>query len=145
MVLQFAAETDRDLLSDQLKARLSDIERVRRAAATSGAGPGGGGGGKQNKTKAGGGPAPVSTAELAARASLLQSNVELAELHARLVKGSGTGADKDKDGGGGDLGISGAVITEEEFWAARQHLFKGAMANTVAAQKPGIANALDSD
>jgi len=73
MVLQFAVEADRDVLSDQIKARLSEIERAKKAGGN-GANPGGGG---SSAAKA------VSGPELAARAALLQSNAELHELHAR--------------------------------------------------------------
>jgi len=76
MVLQFAVEADRDVLSDQIKARLSEIERAKKAAGN-GNGNGGGGGG------AAGAATAVSGPELAARAALLQSNAELHELHAR--------------------------------------------------------------
>lgn len=160
MVLQFAAETDRDVLSDQLKARLSDIERAKKILTSAGGEAGALGGGilgDAGVNRGGGGgeavPAPVSAAELAARAALLQSNAELAELYTRLVTGgadriASAGAGSTAAGRGygesGDLGTC-CVVTEEEFWAARQHLFKGAMAKTGATQKPGIANALDAD
>jgi uncharacterized membrane protein YgcG len=151
VVLQFAVETDRDVLSDQLKARLSDIERAKKKSTGDG---GNADGSKGDGSKGGGGggcggggeaaPAPVSAAELAARGALLQTNAELAELHARLVRG-GAAMISTAPGAGGGESVGECVVTEDEFWAARQHLFKGAMAKVGATQKPGIANALDAD
>ena len=69
LVLQFAAEGDRDALSDAVKARLAASGGSRATRLLDPAtGP--------------------SAAERAARAALLQSNPELAALHGRLVRGS---------------------------------------------------------
>jgi transcription initiation factor TFIIH subunit 1 len=83
---------------------------------------------------------------------LLKANPELAALHATLVK-KGKGATLGKTTGEGgaadddgteDDGIRGAV-TEEQFWAEREHLFDAAVAKKGAAQVAGVSNALDGD
>ena len=136
MVLTFALESDRDALSDELKSRLA-VVAARRAPAS-------------NLTSLA--RASDSAATLAARAALLKANPELAALHATLVK-KGKGATLGKTTGEGgaadddgteDDGIRGAV-TEEQFWAEREHLFDAAVAKKGAAQVAGVSNALDGD
>ena len=129
LVLQFAAEGDRDALSDAIKARL---------AASAGSRP------SRPPPGATSDPAPgPSAAERAARAALLQSNPELAALHGRLVRGSPHAAMTTADPS--DPSASSAAVTDEEFWSARTHLFRDAVAKAGATQRPGLANALDAD
>ena len=129
LVLQFAAEGDRDALSDAIKARLAASAGSRPARPPPGATPD---------------PAPgPSAAERAARAALLQSNPDLAALHGRLVRGSPHAATT--TAAPSDPSASSAAVTDEEFWSARTHLFRDAVAKAGATQRPGLANALDAD
>ena len=86
-----------------------------------------------------------SAAERAARAALLQSNPELAALHGRLVRGSPHASASAADPSDPSDPSSSAAVTDEEFWSARTHLFRDAVAKAGATQRPGLANALDAD
>ena len=126
LVLQFAAEGDRDALSDAVKARLAASGGSRATRLLDPAtGP--------------------SAAERAARAALLQSNPELAALHGRLVRGSPHASASAADPSDPSDPSSSAAVTDEEFWSARTHLFRDAVAKAGATQRPGLANALDAD
>ena len=126
LVLQFAAEGDRDALSDAVKARLAASGGSRATRLLDPAtGP--------------------SAAERAARAALLQSNPELAALHGRLVRGSPHASASAADPADPSDPSSSAAVTDEEFWSARTHLFRDAVAKAGATQRPGLANALDAD
>ena len=127
LVLQFAAEGDRDALSDAVKARLAASGGSRATRLLDPAtGP--------------------SAAERAARAALLQSNPELAALHGRLVRGSPhASASASASAADPSDPSSSAAVTDEEFWSARTHLFRDAVAKAGATQRPGLANALDAD
>ena len=135
MVLTFALESDRDALSDELKSRLA-VVAARRAPAS-------------NLTSLA--RASDSAATLAARAALLKANPELAALHATLVKkGKGGGGKTTGEGGAADDGLEDddgirGAVTEEQFWAEREHLFDAAVAKKGAAQVAGVSNALDGD
>ena len=122
LVLSFPdAESERDALSDAIKAALTEIMRARRAHAEAD----GGGGGSDHE--------PVTTAaERAARQALLESNKDLADMHGTLVMGSKHRRD------GTELS---ATITDDEFWASRRHLLSGAVAKAGANQRTGIDNA----
>ena len=127
LVLSFpGAETDRDALSDAIKAALTEIMRSRRMQADAD------GGGNPD----GGAPdadrAHVTTAaERAAREALLAANRDLADMHGKLVMGSKHRRD------GAELS---ATITDDEFWASRRHLLAGAVAKVGANQRTGIDN-----
>ena len=122
LVLSFPdAESERDALSDAIKAALTEIMRARRAQAEAD----GDGGGSDHE--------PVtSAAERAARQALLESNKDLADMHGTLVMGSKHRRD------GTELS---ATITDDEFWASRRHLLSGAVAKAGANQRTGIDNA----
>ena len=122
-VMQFGDEKSRDALSDVVK----------RATAVSGNGSLGVS--RDTHTK----NARPSNAELAARHQILTTNAALAAAHGRLVKGSKYADSKTSQN------QSIAAIDDDEFWAARAHLFTDAVLKHGSTQQLGISNVLDAD
>ena len=128
-VMQFGNEPDRDALSERVKAVAATGDKQRLSAQKHG----------RNAESAQTDSKHPSPAELAARSALLASNPELAAAHGRLVRGSRFAA---ADAPGADLLD---VVTDDEFWSARRHLFADAVLKAGATQMTGISNALDAD
>ena len=128
-VMQFGNEPDRDALSERVKAVAATGDKQRLSAQKHG----------RNAESAQTDSKHPSPAELAARSALLASNPELAAAHGRLVRGSRFAA---ADAPGAD---SLDVVTDDEFWSARRHLFADAVLKAGATQMTGISNALDAD
>ena len=126
LVLSFpGAETDRDALSDAIKAALTEIMRSRRTRADVDGGENPDGGSDADRAHV------TTAAERAAREALLAANRDLADMHGKLVMGSKHRRD------GAELS---ATITDDEFWASRRHLLAGAVAKVGANQRTGIDN-----
>ena len=126
LVLSFpGAETDRDALSDAIKAALTEIMRSRRTRGDADGGENPDGGSDADRAHV------TTAAERAAREALLAANRDLADMHGKLVMGSKHRHD------GAELS---ATITDDEFWASRRHLLAGAVAKVGANQRTGIDN-----